>query len=247
VAGLDGGATSNLFAAAGGANEETLEAARRRAALSLRARERAVTVDDFELLARLAGGVQRARALPLVHPQFPGVKVPGAVTVIVVPPRRDDSVPAIGTLPPLPSDGLLRTVCQALDARRLLTTELFVIAPRYVKLSVRATVQADDDADTAALKEAVELALRRYFDPLLGGDDGLGWPFGGPLRYSKIVQKVFAVKGVDSVPELVLTVDDEEREPCQDVLLADIAPQALVHLAAHAVEVVTARELESTA
>lgn len=245
--GLDAGATSNLFAAAGGADEETLEAARRRAALSLRARERAVTVDDFELLARLAGGVKRARALPLVNPQFPGVKVPGAVTVIVVPPRRDDSLPALGAPPPLPSDGLLRSVCQALDARRLLTTELFVIAPRYVKLAVRATVQADDDADTAEVKEQVEQALRRYFDPLLGGEDGLGWPFGGPLRYSKIVQKVFAVQGVDSVPELVLTVDDEEREPCQDVLLAEIAPQALLHLVAHAVEVATARELEAMA
>lgn len=247
VPGLDPGATRNLFAAAGGASEETLDAARRRAALSLRARERAVTVDDFELLARLAGGVQRARALPLVNPQFPGVKVPGAVTVIVVPPRRDDELPPIGTPPPLPSDGLLRTVCQALDARRLLTTELFVVAPRYVTLAVRAVVQAEDDADTAEVKEQVERALRRYFDPLLGGDDGLGWPFGGPLRYAKVVQKVFAVKGVDNVAELVLTVDDEEREPCQDVLLAEIAPQALLHLAAHAVDVATARELEAAA
>lgn len=245
VAGLDGGSTSNLFAAAGGADEETLEAAKRRAALSLRARERAVTVDDFELLAQQAGGVRRAKALPLVHPQFPGVKVPGAVTVIVVPPRRDDTVPAIGTPPPLPSDGLLRTVCAALDARRLLTTELFVVAPRYVRLAVRATVQADDDADIAEVKEQVELALRTYFDPLVGGDDGHGWPFGGPLRYSKIVQKVFAVKGVDSVPELVLTVEGEERDPCEDVLLAEIAPQALVVLTEHAVEVVTARELEA--
>lgn len=245
IVGLDAGATSNLFAATGGADEEGLDAAKKRAARSLRARDRAVTAEDFELLAQAAGNVARAKALPLTHPQFPGVKVPGAVSVIVVPGRRSNSLPAIGTPPPLPSDGLLRLVCDHLDERRLLTTEVFVLAPTYVPLEVQLQVVITDDADSRKVKEDVELALRTYFDPLLGGDSGTGWPFGGALRYSKIVQRVFRVDGIDSVPDLRLTLDGDAQAPCTDVLLHSIAPFALLNLLSHSVQVLSLREAQT--
>ncbi len=230
VEGIDGGKTENLFAAVGGSDEELLDAAKRRARQMLRARGRAVTPEDFELLAREAGGVQRAKALPLAHPQFPGVKVPGAISVIIVP-DAEDAVAA-----PTPSDGLLRLVCAYLDARRLLTTEVYVVAPRYVSVEVDVQVVVRDEADPGAVREEVEQRLGDYFHALRGGDDGAGWPFGGALRYSKIVQRVFGVTGVDSVPRLVLTVDGEQRPECRDVELASIAPNALLQLSRIAVE-----------
>jgi predicted phage baseplate assembly protein len=230
VDGIDGGKTTNLFAAVGGSDEEMLDAAKRRARQSLRARERAVTPEDFELLAQAAGNVKRARAVPLSHPQFPGVRVPGAITVIVVP----DADPRIHA--PTPSDGLLRLVCAYLDARRLLTTEVFVTAPKYVPVSVDVAIVIADDADPAAVREAVETRLGDYLHPLRGGDLGTGWPFGGALRYSKIVQQVFSVAGVDSVPRLVLTVDGVERPECRDVELSSIAANALLMVTAVAVE-----------
>ena len=49
--------------------------------------------------------------------------------------------------------------------------------------------------------------------------------------------------GVDSVPSLVLVVDDIERAPCTDVSLAGIAPNALLQLTAYDVSVVTQREV----
>lgn len=234
IEGIDAGKTENLFAASGGLDEERLNEAERRARLSLRARERAVTPEDFELLAQQAGNVRRAKALPLAHPQFPGIKVPGAITVIVLP--EADS-PA-----PTPSEGLLRTVCEYLDARRLLTTELFVVAPRYVPLKVQARVVVEDDADPGAAKEAVERALAEFFHPLKGGDNGEGWPFGGTLRYSKIVQHAF-VEGVDSVPLLKLTLDDEEQPECRDVPLET---NALLQVVEVEVEALTSREFEET-
>ncbi|MFB9240315.1 putative baseplate assembly protein [Massilia antarctica] len=236
VDGIDGGKTSNLFEASGGRDEERLEEAQVRARKMLRARERAVSADDFELLAQQAGNVKRAKALPLANPHFPGVSVPGAVTVIVVP---DSDSPN-----PLPSDGLLRTVCAYLDARRLLTTELFVVAPRYVLVEIDAQVVVKDNADPAQVKQDVERALAAYLHPLKGGDDGLGWPFGGPLRYSKIVQRVFGVFGVDSVPRLVLAVDGERQPECRDVPIDALAAHALVYSTGHQVEVLTAREFE---
>ena len=236
VDGIDGGKTTNVFDASSGADEERIEDAKIRARQSLRARERAVGVEDFELLAQQAGNVRRAKALPLTHPGFPGVKVPGAVTVIVVP---DSTLPN-----PQPSDGLLRTVCAYLEPRRLLTTELFIVGPRYVPVSVEATIVAAEDADPGRVRQDVETALSTYLHPLTGGEDGLGWPFGGPIRYSQVLQRAFSVDGVDSVPSLALIVDGERQTECRDVPIEPIAPNALVYPVAHAITVVTQRELE---
>lgn len=226
VEGIDNGKVGNLFPAVGGRDEETLEQAKRRAARSLRARCRAVTSEDFELLAMQAAAIGRAKALPLFHPQFPEVKVPGAVTVIVVP----DS-PA---LKPIPSEGTLRTVCAYLDQRRLLTTEVFVIAPAYQQIEIEADIVARDDADLAAVKGGIEKALTQYFHPLKGGDDGSGWPFGGTVRFSRVYQQVFSIKGVDSIERLLIRLDGEATPECRDI---PIAANALLFSDGHRIDV----------
>jgi predicted phage baseplate assembly protein len=236
IDGIDGARTTNPFDASGGTDEERIEDAKARARQELRARERAVGLEDFELLAKQAGNVRRAKALPLANPRFPGVQVPGAVTVIIVP---DSEAPN-----PQPSDGLLRTVCAFLESRRLLTTELFVVGPRYVSVSVEATVVARDDADPGRVRQDVERVLSGYLSPLSGGDDGRGWPFGGAIRYSQVLQRVITVDGVDSVPTLVLIVDGERMVECRDVPVEPIAPNGLVYPLPHAITVVTLRELE---
>jgi len=233
IDGIDSGKITNSFAAAGGADEERLDEAKVRARLSLRARERAVSTEDFELLARQAGNVRRAKALPLTHPAFPGVKVPGAVTLIIVPDSKSAR--------PVPSDGLLRLVCAFLETRRLLTTELFVVGPQYVEVRVEAAITVEAAADPARVRQDVETALKEYLSPLKGGDDGLGWPFGGPLRYSKILQRIFTVPGVDSVPSFALVVDGEHQPECRDV---SIPALALTTSGDHAITFETVDELE---
>jgi hypothetical protein len=121
---------------------------------------------------------------------------------------------------------------------------VFVVAPRYVTVSSRLQVVVRDDFDPGTVKQAAEEALSNYFHPLKGGDEGSGWPFGGPLRYSKIVQRVFGVAGVDSVPELTLIVDGETAPPCSDVILERIAPFSLLASVDHAVDVLTRQEHE---
>src|SRR5262249_55882623 len=72
IAGIDAGKVGNPFAADGGTDEETLAAAKLRAPQALKSHDRAVTAADYEMLAREAGPVARAKALPLVNPNFPG-------------------------------------------------------------------------------------------------------------------------------------------------------------------------------
>jgi hypothetical protein len=100
---------------------------------------------------------------------------------------------------------------------------------------------ARDDADTGSMKEDAERALNRYLHPLTGGEGRDGWPFGAALRYSKLMQQLFADPRVDSVAELQILVDGEAAPVCTDV---PIDVNALVYSGAHSVDVVTAREVE---
>jgi predicted phage baseplate assembly protein len=231
IDGVDDATVGNVFAAYGGVDEERLDEAKKRAPQAIRSRGRAVTAEDFEQLARGVAGIRRARALPLVHPDFPGVSVPGVVTLVVVP---DGTGPA-----PVPSEGTLRTVCACLDGKRLLTTELVVVAPTYVSLEVRVEAVCLQGADLAELKVSIEQSLTQYFHPLTGGEDGTGWPFGGTIFYSRAVQRVFATQGVNSVTSLVLVLDGDEQKPCADVR---IAAGALLSLNALTVDVQDAAE-----
>jgi predicted phage baseplate assembly protein len=231
VENIDTGKVTNLFAATGGRDEERLAEAKERARRTIRSQGRAVTLEDFESLAKQAGDIARAKALPLFHPQFPTVKVPGAISVIIVPNgKRQTGQP----FKPLPSEGLLRTVCAYLDVRRLLTTEVYVIAPSYQEIQVAVEIIARDNADTAAVRQEAEQVITAYFDPILGGDQGTGWGFGETVRYSKLYQRIFSVDGVDSIENLTITLDGEAYPECRDV---PTAANGLLFSGAHQLEV----------
>jgi predicted phage baseplate assembly protein len=216
IPGIDTSALAMPFAAYGGSDEETLQSAMNRAPEALKSQNRAVTCEDYETLAKQAGPIARAKALPLYHPDFPGMQVPGVVSVIVVP---NVTSPA-----PMPSPGLLRTVCAYLDQRRLIATELYVIAPTYVPVTIALQVLAQPDADTAAVEQAVESALTTYLDPLAGGSvdpttPGTGWPFGGTIYFVDVLRVASQVAGVIRVADLVITLKSAPAPACTDVTI----------------------------
>lgn len=225
LAGIDAGKVANLMAAVGGTDEEPLEDAKLRAARSLKARSRAVTAEDFETLAMTAGPIGRVKALPLYHPDFPTVEVPGVVTLVVVPDEAGSA--------PVPSPELLQAVCRCLEGYRLLTTELHVMPPRYLSIKVTAEIVAPAGVDTAELREAAVAALDGFFHPLTGGQDGQGWPFGGDVYFSAVHQKLLQA-GALRVASAVIELDEESYANCTDVpvpagaLLASIGHEVSV-------------------
>jgi predicted phage baseplate assembly protein len=227
VAGV--GTVTNLWPAEGGADEELVEDTKARAPKELKARDRAVTAQDFEFLARQTPGVRvrRAHALPLYHPQFPGIEVPGVVTVIVVPESKEAK--------PVPSESTMRSVCAYLNQRRLLTTEVIVAPPKYKQVAVEATVIVQGAADPALVKSQVEVALTRFLHPLEGGEDGQGWPLGGTVFYSEVFQQMLRVEGVDRVEEMRLIVDAERMNRCDN---AEIPRDYLVFGEDHEISVI---------
>ncbi len=204
---------TNLRPAFGGSDEESLEEAKLRAPRQLKSKDRAVTAEDFETMAVDTPGVRirRATALPLVHPNFPGTRTPGVVTVIVVPESKAPN--------PLPSEATLATVCQHLNLHRLLTAELFVVAPNYHQAEIRADVIVRADFDLAEVKHDLENRLAAYFHPLTGGELGQGWPFGGTIFYSEVYRVVLQTPGVARIKDnqLEIWLDGERQTFCRDV------------------------------
>ncbi len=64
-------------------------------------------------------------------------------------------------------------------------------------------------------------ALRRYLDPLIGGEDGTGWPFGEPLRPSALLRSAQRALGnLADVAGVAIGIDGADpAEDCRDVPL----------------------------
>ncbi len=173
--------------------------------------------------------VARAHAAVGDHPGFPCTLVPGAVSVYVVPaaPRGDADwdAPDFVTAPQ-PDPGLLSQVCTTLGQARLLGEELFVREPRYRAAPLRVEVTGTP-RDPAAVRAKVQRALRQYLDPLAGGDQAAGWPFGAPLRPSALLRVAQQAAGHDGeVTSVAIALDGTASwEDCRDVA---IGPHELV-------------------
>src|SRR5690606_33220318 len=100
----------------------------------------------------------RVKALPLysvgLH-DYPNTKVPGLVTVVVVPYSEQKK--------PVPSEGFLKTIKNYLSLHRLITTEIQVVAPEYVKISVYGVVVVEPYLKGEQTK--ILDALNRFLNP----------------------------------------------------------------------------------
>ncbi|MFJ3126484.1 putative baseplate assembly protein [Streptomyces sp. NPDC086993] len=223
----------NREAARGGVDGETVENAKVRAPNILRVQERAVTAGDYEAIAREAApSLRRVRCLPAVAGEG------GSVRVLVVPDAVADEGGQLRFEQLIPSDSVLSTVTARLDERRLVGTRLVVEPPAYQGVTVVARLMtAGGDVDRVRA-EAVA-ALFRHIDPLRGGTDGTGWPFGRPVQYGEIFAVLQGVPGVSLVEEVrMFPADPITGRRGAAVQRIDVAPGALVFSHQHQVEVV---------
>lgn len=201
------GRVTNPLAAQGGVDGETIDNAKLRGPMTLRAGERAVTALDFERLTLDASPeVARVRALP---PEAPG----GPVRVLVVPssgqsPRNlavdDLAIP----------DRLNDALSEYLEQRRVLTSTVEIREPLWQGVTVLATVRGAPGADTGsnsvadAVREAALDALYAYINPFTGGPTGTGWPFDRTLNVGELFTVLAEVDGVVGVEKVDLFLAD---------------------------------------
>ncbi len=131
-------------------------------------------------------------------------EAPGVVSVVAVPdgPQPPPAVrPTLVELVPTPS--FLRAVCAQLDRHRLVTTEVHVVSPQYMRLCrVYCRVMPRVGYTRLQLRDLVAGSLATFLDVLLGGEDGTGAPFGGQVHIADLIARVFRTEGVERVDEL---------------------------------------------
>jgi hypothetical protein len=217
----------NPQAAWGGAAAETIDQAAGEADQLVESSGRAVTLADYERLANNTPGsrIARVTAIANMHPDFPCYSAPGMVPVIVLPYLPQGS--------PMPTPGLLAAVSAYLRPRRVIGTRVEVVGPTYLDVAVQATVQSVTGANRANLQQAIVTALNNFLDPLIGGPDGTGWPFGRDVYRSEIMKIIAAVSGVDYITSLALLADEGQPQ-CGNVCLG---PTWLVQAGAHQITV----------
>jgi hypothetical protein len=193
-------AVSNLIAADGGADAETLRDMQERGPQTLRHRDRAVTPDDFEWLARQAVGTRIARAQCLPNRNRDLSPEPGWVTVIIVPRGTEKRLE--------PSAELIHAIEDDFATRSLATllgepaTRINVIGPGYLPVEVAVEIRPVSLPQAGAVRQAVLSALETFLHPLRGGPDGQGWAFGRDVYLSELFAAFEAIPGVEHVRSL---------------------------------------------
>ncbi|HTV91909.1 MAG TPA: baseplate J/gp47 family protein [Verrucomicrobiae bacterium] len=210
VAGIT--AVSNLFAAYGGSDEQSVSDAMRRGPEMLRNRGRAVTVEDYNYLAMQAS-TQLASASALAPTTAYGSglwagldRSPGHVNVLILPAVG----PAVSAAPQ-PTPELIQLVQSYLDGRRDLTASLFVGGQNYVEIDVAVTAAAWPAAITSGLiasptemQTNIENAIQLYFHPVVGGSNGTGWAVGQSVYIGDLYQFIAPPENVGYISQLTV-------------------------------------------
>lgn len=186
---------SNRRPATGGRDGETIDEAKVRAASALRTCDRAVTAEDYEVIAAEAvAGAAR------IHCAAPA-DVTAPIRVLVVP---DVAGYGPGRLPfpaLTPDNAVLQRIAGALDRRRLVGMRVVVEPPQYRGVTVAVRLRARRDRDRDQLRRDALAALYRWLHPRDGGADGSGWPFGRPVTLGDVHAALAGLGDLDYVED----------------------------------------------
>lgn len=190
---------TNMRSASGGLDSETLENAKMRVPGHLRSLRRAVTSADYEYLAKQSTPGRIGRVFCLQPP----LTNRGENRILVIP-----SIPVLtGFIAPesleLPTD-VHDTIKAYLDERRLLSTQLEVTAPTYIWVETEVRFSTSQHYEFERVKTAVENKLFDFINPLIGGGDGNGWPFGRDLLVGDVMAILSTVPGVNFIRSVKL-------------------------------------------
>ena len=177
----------------------------------LNSRYRAVTKEDFRELAieatesdELENITNRAKVERAIVDQSTKEE---KVRIIIVSDRRDKY------------NALIEQVEEYLDPRRLIGTVIEVNSPVYTDVGIHVKIELTSYEKVEIIRENVRTGILNYFDPLTGGSNGSGWPYGRPLIIYEVVQVVEDTNGVKRIVSVVIDNDDDLRIKAIDGLI----------------------------
>jgi len=210
---------SNLRRAEGGRDQETLDEAKMRARREVRAQQRAVTAEDYAVLAKATSrSIARVKCVTPSRTNADGTPTnlpPGMLELLVVPAvfdaLRNHDLAKLALDPTM-----IQAVEKHLEPYRLLTTTVRVREPRYLGVKVYAEIVVTEFADPETVRVAVREALNQFIAPLdivpldtpkdeLMGERWDGWPFGRALFIAEIFSIIQRLQGVKHVLDVRLS------------------------------------------
>ena len=136
----------------------------------------------------------------------------GEVQVLVIPniPRLQGFIaPESLELP----DDVRDNIQSYLDERRLLSTRLDVTAPAYQWIETEIHFRVTPHYEFEKVRREVEAKLYGFLNPLTGGADEKGWPFGRDLFISDVMAVLLSIPGVNFVRSVMLyPINYENRQ-----------------------------------
>src|SRR3989454_5993183 len=221
----------NRRAAEGGVDGEDIENAKVRGPIVLRTRDRAVTMEDYEHLAREAAPeVARVRCVTAGD----GADA-GGVRILVVP-AAGSSDGRLRFEQLVPNEETLQRISRRLDGSRVIGTRVLVEPPVYRGVTVVAKLRPRASANATRLQADALDALYHYFHPVSGGPDRSGWPFGRPVHVGEVYSVLQGLRGTELVEDARLFgADPVTGQRGQAVQRLVIEPNALVFSYEHQV------------
>jgi predicted phage baseplate assembly protein len=218
--------------AEGGTNKESIQEAKQRARRELKSIYKAVTCEDYEELAKMTPGlrVAKVKAIPLFEPGlkgYPASHVKAKVCIVAVPYSTVEK--------PLPSKPFLENMRRHLDKFRLITTEVEVVPPEYVRITVSAVVVVEQHINLNSQK--IKDALQEMLSPVGSGEESEGWDFGRTVYKGDIYGRIKQISGVEYVRDLNIQFEGRaaEIDSGGDVRLY---PHAIVYSGEHKIHVI---------
>ncbi len=139
------------------------------------------------------------------------------------------------TGPPVPDEGTLRAVSDYLSSQLAPAgVEIVTAAPVYHHVRVETSVVIKATVSRGDAVRDVLRQLNYFLDPITGGDNEQGWPFGGTLSYVSLVKSLVTRLSdeITAVPRLAFVVDGVRGATCADF---SISANSLVWPAEHQV------------
>ncbi|MBD1887670.1 baseplate J/gp47 family protein [Microcoleus vaginatus] len=233
---------TNLEAAGGGTEQESIDRVKERGPKFLRHRDRAVTIQDFEDLAYEAlPDVARAKAIapfkksqdqkhnpfnPLdsnlwLDPNTPNPNLDNHNNA-----KADNAgeiriliVPRTTAPQPVPSLALIDRVKAYMRERCDPCVDLQVTGPKWQAVSVTAEVVPKSLETADAVRTAVVEQLEKFLHPLTGGKKGQGWALGRLPQQSDLYAEIQSIRGVDHVRSLKVEPDPQTQHLSPDELI----------------------------
>lgn len=187
---------ANCQPAEGGSDTELIGAVLERGPHVIRHRDKAITKEDYERLAKDSSSyIARTKC----------VSTGNRLDLIVIPTGTEDR--------PTPSQGLLASVRKYLLKRSQCSIpqgSLYVVGPKYKDVRISVDIHPTSIDLAVPVKREIQKRLSQYLHPLTGGADGKGWDFGRSVYRSDLYSMLESISGVDHAENL--TINESESD-----------------------------------